>query len=107
VIVVSALVPLSAVALPGNTLVPAALGSAVVMITGLRSVFHWHENYLRFSHAREAVEAERRRFRTGATPYDDHQTRETVLAEAITRIEQEEMGHWLKVAAQPAREPGK
>jgi hypothetical protein len=93
--------------LPGNTLVPAALGSAVVMITGLRSVFHWHENYLRFSHAREAVEAERRRLRTGATPYDDHQTRETVLAEAITRIEQEEMGHWLKVAAQPAREPGK
>jgi Protein of unknown function (DUF4231) len=72
VIVVSALVPLSAVVLPGNTIVAAALGSAVVVITGLRSVFHWHENYLRFSHAREAVEAERRRFRTGVKPYDDH-----------------------------------
>lgn len=107
VIVVSALVPLSAVVLPGNTIVTAALGSAVVVITGLRSVFHWHENYLRFSRAREAVEAERRRFRTGVKPYDDHRTREAALTEAITRIEQEETGHWLKVAAQPTREPGK
>jgi Protein of unknown function (DUF4231) len=104
VIIVSALVPLSAVVLPGNTTAPAILGSAVVIIAGLRSVFHWHENYLRFSHAREAVEAERRRFRTGASPYDDDQTREAVLAEAITKIEQEEMGNWLKMAAQPTRE---
>jgi Protein of unknown function (DUF4231) len=75
VIAVSALVPLSAAVLPGNTIVPAVLGSTVVVITGLRSVFHWHENYLRFSRAREAVEVERRRFRTGVEPYDDHQTR--------------------------------
>lgn len=107
IIIVSALVPLSAAVLPGNTIIPATLGSAVVVIAGLRSVFHWHENYLRFSHAREAIEAERRRFRTGALPYNDDQTREAVLAEAITRIEQEEMGKWLKVAAQPAREPSK
>lgn len=107
VIVVSALVPLSAVTLPGNTIVPAVLGSAVVVITGLRSVFHWHENYLRFSRAREAVEAERRRFRTGARPYDDRGSREAALVEAITRIEQEEMGQWLKVAAQPSRQPEK
>jgi hypothetical protein len=107
VIVVSALVPLSAVVFPGNTIVPATLGSVVVVITGLRSVFHWHENYLRFSRAREAVEAERRRFRTGAEPYDDHRTREAVLAEAVTRIEQEETGQWVTMAAQPTREPGK
>ena len=102
-IVVSALVPLSAVVFPGNTIVPATLGSVVVVITGLRSVFHWHENYLRFSRAREAVEAERRRFRTGAEPYDDHRTREAVLAEAVTRIEQEETGQWVTMAAPTTR----
>lgn len=106
-IVISGLVPLSAVVLPGNTVVPAILGSAVVMITGLRSVFHWHENYLRFSRAREAVEAERRKYRTGAAPYTSSSDRDAVLAQAITQIEQEEMGQWLKIAVHPSREPEK
>jgi len=104
-IVVSALVPMSAVTLQDNVVVPAILGSIVVIITGLRSIFHWHENYLRFSHAREAVEAERRKYRVGAPPYADHGTRDATLVEEVTRIEQDEMGRWLQLASAPSSKP--
>ncbi|MEV6428808.1 DUF4231 domain-containing protein [Nocardia sp. NPDC051463] len=94
----SATIPLSAVLLEGNTAVPATLGAAVVVITGLRSAFHWHEDYLRFNQAREAVEAERRLYRTGAEPYNVASSRDQLLAKAVTAIEQREMGAWLKIA---------
>ncbi|MFF0496459.1 DUF4231 domain-containing protein [Nocardia aobensis] len=96
-LVCSAAIPVSAVLIDGNTTVPALLGAVVVVITGLRSSFHWHDDYLRFSQAREAVEAQRRLFRTGAYPYNSD-TREEVLAKAVTEIEQNEMGAWLKIA---------
>jgi hypothetical protein len=66
----------------------------------MRAVFHWQDNYLRFSGAREAVEAQRRLYYTGAEPYDNVATRDQVLAASISRIEQEEMGGWIKVAAE-------
>ncbi|GAA1189845.1 DUF4231 domain-containing protein [Pseudonocardia alaniniphila] len=106
-IVLSAFVPLSIAIIPSNTIVPAILGSVVVVVTGLRSVFHWHENYLRFSRAREAVEAERRRYRSGIAPYSDTVARDGILIEAVTRIEQEEMGQWLQVAAQSRSDQAK
>lgn len=95
----SAAIPVSAALLTQNTTVPAILGAVVVIVTGLRSAFHWQDDYLRFSHAREAVEAERRLFRTRAAPYDDPVSRSQVLAANITKIEQREMGMWLKIAA--------
>lgn len=102
VIVISALVPLSAVVLGNNVVVPALLGSVVVIITGFRSIFHWHENYLRFSRAREAVETERRKYSVGAPPYADPNESDAALVKAITNIEQEEMGKWLQVAQAPS-----
>jgi hypothetical protein len=78
---------------------PAILGAIVVVLSGLRAVFHWHDNYLRFSRAREAVESERRLYHTSAKPYDDPATRDQVLVGAISKIEQAEMGGWQKVAA--------
>ncbi|MFD6107436.1 DUF4231 domain-containing protein [Nocardia salmonicida] len=94
----SALIPMSAIVFPGNTLIPAVLGTLVTVITGLRSAFHWQDDYLRFSEAREVVEAERRLFRTGAAPYDDPSTRSQILAKNVTKIEQKEMGSWLNIA---------
>jgi methylphosphotriester-DNA--protein-cysteine methyltransferase len=70
------------------------------VLTGLRSIFHWKDNYLRFSGAREAVEAERRLYLTRAKPYDNDATRDQVLAAAVSRVEQEEMQGWIKVAAE-------
>ncbi|MET8975358.1 DUF4231 domain-containing protein [Streptomyces sp. NPDC004539] len=97
-IVFSAAIPVSAVLSPGDAKVPAVLGGLVVILTGLRSVFHWQDDYLRFSQAREAVEAERRLYRTGNEPYDDPESRDRRLAAAVTRVEQQEMGVWVQVA---------
>jgi hypothetical protein len=94
----AACVPTSAVLWPENATVPAVLGGLVVILAGLRSIFHWQENYLRFSSAREAVEAERRLYRTSAPPYDNPASRDQVLVAAVSRIEQEEMRGWIEVA---------
>ncbi|MFJ5015477.1 DUF4231 domain-containing protein [Streptomyces griseoluteus] len=98
-LLVSAAIPVSAVVSPHDTTTPAVLGSVVVVLTGLRALFHWHEDYVRFSQAREAVEAERRSYRTSAEPYDDPGTRDRLLAAAVTRIEQQEMGTWVQLVA--------
>jgi hypothetical protein len=99
-LVVSASIAASAAITPGNSAVPAVLGAVVVVLSGLRTLFHWHDNYLRFSGAREAVEAERRLYFTCSKPYEDPATRDQLLAAAVSRIEQDEMSGWIKVAAE-------
>jgi hypothetical protein len=98
-VVVAAAIPTSAVLIADSNVIPAVLGAIVVVISGLRSVFHWQDNYLRFSQAREAIEAERRLYNTLAPPYDDASTRDQILAGAVTRIEHEEMRGWVEVAS--------
>lgn len=100
IILVGASIPVSALVEPGNSVVPGALGAAVVVISGLRGVFHWQDNYLRFSSAREAAEAERRGYRTRADPYGDDRTRAQLLVASITRVEQTEMRTWVKLVSQ-------
>lgn len=97
---IAAAIPASAALMHNDARVPAVLGALIVVLAGLRSVFHWQENYLRYSGAREAIEAQRRLYLTEATPYADPATRDQELADAITRIEQEEMAGWIKVAAE-------
>jgi hypothetical protein len=99
-VVFAAAVPTSAVVVPHDVTIPAVFGAVVVVLTGLRSIFHWQDNYLRFSAAREAVEAERRGYNTAAEPYGDMGSRDRFLAAAVTRIEQEEMRGWIRVAAE-------
>ena len=70
VIAASALIPLATVLFPDHAELPAILGSIVAIVAGMRASFHWHENHLRFSRAREAIEAERRKFYTRTPPYD-------------------------------------
>ncbi|WP_432192107.1 DUF4231 domain-containing protein [Streptomyces sp. bgisy027] len=105
-LLVSAAIPVSAVLWSRNAEIPAVLGGIVVVITGLRSVFHWQDDYLRFTEAREAVEAERRLYNTGAEPYADPGTRDQALAAAVTRIEQREMGTWVQLAGPRAETTG-
>lgn len=102
-LVLAASIPLSAAIWPDDAVPPAVLGALVVVLTGTRSIFHWQENYLRFSKAREAVEAERRLYRTQSAPYSDPTSRDAELAARVTAIEQEEMAGWMKVASQRPR----
>jgi hypothetical protein len=99
-LVLAAAIPVAAAISPGDAVVTAVLGGLVVVLTGLLAVFHWQDNYLRFSGVREAVEAERRLNRTGSAPYDDPATRDSLLVAAISRIEQAEMGGWIAVASE-------
>ena len=100
-LLVSASIPIASSIGPLRDTIPSLLGALVFTLVGLRSVFHWQENYLRFSQAREAVEAERRLFKTKSRPYD-RDNRGQVLVRAVTRIEQQEMGTWIStVSAQP------
>jgi hypothetical protein len=96
-LLVSASIPVSAV-VSNSAVTPAILGSVTVVLAGARAIFHWQENYLRFSEAREAVEAERRLYHTWSIPYDNAETRDTTLVKAITNIEQSEMQGWVRVA---------
>ena len=98
-VIASAAIPVSGLIGDSDALVPSLIGAVVFVLVGLRSTFHWQENFLRFSQAREAVEAERRRFLVGASPYDDPSSRAESLISRITEIEQQEMGTWLKTAA--------
>ncbi|WP_344214911.1 DUF4231 domain-containing protein [Kribbella sancticallisti] len=100
ILVIAAAIPASAALMNNDARVPAVLGALIVVLAGLRAIFHWQENYLRYSGAREAVEAQRRLYFTGAPPYADPATRDQELAEAVTQIEQEEMAGWIKVAAE-------
>jgi hypothetical protein len=100
-VAMAAAIPVSAAIAPRNAVVPAVLGALLVILAGLRSTYNWQENYIRFSVAREAVEAQRRLFHTGAAPYDDPQTRGAALAAQITAIERDEQSAWVSVVTEP------
>ncbi len=99
-LVLAAAVPVTAALSPGEAFLPAVLGGLVVVLTGLRTVYHWQENYLRFSAAREAIEHHRRLYRTGAPPYDDLFERDKVLVARVSEIEHVETGQWIQVASE-------
>jgi hypothetical protein len=103
-IVLAALIPLGAAALPGNTLLPAAIGAVLAMLAGVRGIFHWQENYVRFSQARESVERERRNYAFEISPYDLAKDRAGTLVARVTDIESSEMGAWSTLLAKSAPE---
>jgi hypothetical protein len=98
ILAVSAVIPLAAVFASHREVVPAVLGAIVVVASGLRTIFRWQENYLRFVTAREAIKQEQRKYLVGAEPYADPATREAELVEAVSRIENDEMNAWKKLA---------
>lgn len=99
-LVIGTAIPTSAVIFHKNVIIPAVLGAIVVVLSGLRAIFHWQDNYIRYSQAREAVEAERRLYKAHAKPYDDIASRDQTLVAAVSRIEQEEMRGWVKIAVE-------
>jgi hypothetical protein len=98
-VLLSAAVPLTVAVAPHRTGLTALFGSLAVVVTGLRAIFHWQDDYVRFSGTRGALEAERRLYHVGAAPYDDPATRDEELVRAVTRIEQDESGRWARLAA--------
>ena len=103
IILASASIPIVALSVPDSSLLTAIFGGAIAVLAGLRAIFHWSENYVRFSTAREAVEAERRLYITKGAKYADPATRAYTLASAVTAIERGEIGRWVElVSKQPS-----
>lgn len=94
---IAAAIPLSVLVNPSNGIPAAILGAISAILVGLRAIFHWNEDYARFTRARELVEAERRLFTTHSDQYNNAHSRAAVLVAEITQIEQNEMGQWLGI----------
>ncbi|WP_091409867.1 DUF4231 domain-containing protein [Friedmanniella luteola] len=104
--IVAASIPVSVAIAPAKPIITAILGAAIVLLSSLRAIFNWQEDYLRFSSSREAVEQERRRYRLGVEPYADPNTRSGLLAERVSAIERDEMSGWLKTVTKPRSDVG-
>jgi hypothetical protein len=91
-LVVSASVPVAAL-LASQRWVPATLGAVVVVIVGLRRVYSWHEDWLRFSEACEDLKRERLAYETGADPYSGKE-RDALLMARMMDIETAETQRW-------------
>jgi hypothetical protein len=102
-VVVGASISLVALVVPNNGLPAAVLGGLVVVLTGLRKIFHWDENYIRFTEACSALVAARRQYRVGSPPYQDPGTRDHELVKVINMVEERETRGWVEIMQQAAR----
>lgn len=106
-LVVGASVPVAALALPGNGVPAAVLGGIVVVLTGLRQVFHWHDNYVRFTAACQALKHERLKYMVFEPPYDDPATRDRSLVDVMNSIEEQETRGWTRLMDTTEKSPSK
>jgi hypothetical protein len=71
----SAAVPVAGILTPGDARPAAIIGAGVVVLTGLRSVFHFYDNWTRFGWACGVIRTELRLYAAAVAPYDDPATR--------------------------------
>lgn len=94
-IVTGASISVVALAFPSQSVLVAALGATVAVFTGVRALFHWDENWYRFTGACQALKQERRKYIVRQAPYDNPATRHRELMNALNRIESTETQGWL------------
>lgn len=102
-LIVGASISVAALAWPGNGVPAAVLGGIVVVLTGLRQVFHWQENYVRFTGACQALKQERRRYDVGDPPYDDPNLRDRKLMDVVNTVEAQETQGWAQLMESKGR----
>lgn len=95
-LVLGAAVPVST-AVTDSRVVPAVLGGGVVVVTGLRRIYNWQENWARFTGVRALLQTEHARFVHRREPYDaaDEAENEAALALRVRDIEEAETQGWL------------
>ncbi len=77
-VVLGAAVPLAA-ALESSVRLMAALGAAIVVLTGIRGIFQWHENWLGFIDAQMDIETEMALYQARYAPYADEDRGERLM----------------------------
>lgn len=95
ILVFAALVP-AATALKYSSSVTVLLGTAVVILTGLRPIFRWRDDWVRFTEASMQLitELELYRFRVG---YYEAADRDQRLIQQVRSIEAAETQGWLRM----------
>jgi hypothetical protein len=93
-----ALVPLSVIA-SDSELWPALLGAVIVVLTGMRRVYHHDVNWRRFTDACVEIETARRFYVQQIEPYDDPARRDERLIRRIREIESQETASWSEIRA--------
>jgi hypothetical protein len=96
-LIVGASISVAALAWPGNGVPAAVLGGIVVVLTGLRQIFHWQENYVRFTWACQTLKQERRRYDVEEPPYDDPALCDRKLMEVVNTVEAKETQGWAQL----------
>ena len=91
----SAAVPVAGIMTPGDARPAAIIGAGVVVLTGLRSVFHFYDNSTRFGWACSVIRTELRLYAAAVAPYDDPQTRDGILLRKINSTELTETSQWM------------
>jgi len=90
----SAAVPVAGIMTPNNARPAAIIGAAVVVLTGFRSVFHFHDNWTRFAATCAVVKAELRLYEASVEPYDIPDTRDEIFLRRINSADTE-IGRWM------------
>jgi hypothetical protein len=93
----TATVPVAGILSPGDARPAAIIGAGVVVLTGFRSVFHFHDNWTRFSGTCALIQSELRLYEASAAPYDVPGTRDEILLRVINSAELTETGQWMKL----------
>jgi hypothetical protein len=93
-LIIGASISVAALVWPGNGVPAALLGGIVVVLTGLRQIFHWQENYVRFTWACQTLKQERRRYDVGEPPYNDPALRDRKLMEVVNTVEAQDTQGW-------------
>jgi hypothetical protein len=70
-LVITSLVTVTGVLMPGDARIPAIHGAAAVLVTGVASTFRWRDNWARLCFALNALNAEVRAHDARAAPDDD------------------------------------
>ena len=91
----AALVPVSTVV--SDRWVTALLGAVVVVLTGLRSIFTWQDDWMRFTEAWQQLQFARTRYVHGLPPYDDPDTRDATLVQRVQEVQASESRGWLSL----------
>lgn len=95
-ILAAALVPVltSSIGISGSAALIAGLGVFIVVAEGIQQLGRFHENWIRFSLAAEALKRERRLYLSHAGVYSAVETRDTLLAERLEDVLSSETNQW-------------
>jgi hypothetical protein len=81
-------------ALGASAAIPALLGAGVVVCGGLRQIFDWHANWIRFAQVRSEIERQVALFGAGLPPYSRSENAARVLVATVNEIDQADLAGW-------------